>query len=388
MRLLIIIGLQLRCNDFICFYSVLAEKQGKVIMGKIEDIDKNFRIEKVGERELIFIDVTEEPFVLTGFYWFAEDGKFLRLPEKALSSMSEGVAFLAWHTSGGMLRFKTDSKSLALRAKLSEIPMMMHMPASGNSGFDLYEGSGINKTFLRNVMPAYNSDEIDVMLFENYDEKMREFTLYFPLYNGVKEIFLGFEQGSSIEAPSEFTISKPIVFYGSSITQGGCASRPGTAYTHFLTRWVDANMINLGFSGNARGELELAELISSIDMSVFVYDYDHNAPDVEHLSKTHQPFFDVIRKARPELAIIIVGRPDYDKNMRDSDLRRDVLYKTYSQALKSGDDKVFWVDGERLFGSDNRDSCTVDGCHPNDLGFYRMAEDILPILKRALSIKL
>ncbi len=354
-------------------------------MAKIETIDRNFETKKIGNKELIFTGITEAPFVLTGFYWFDKEKKFLRLPEKSLTLMSEGVAFLAWHTSGGMVRFRTNSTSLAIKAKLREVPMMMHMPATGSAGFDLYEGYGTNKIFWRNAKPEYNSDEIDTILFENETAEMREFTIYFPLYNGVKEISLGFDKGSDIEAPSEFTINKPVVFYGSSITQGGCASRPGIAYTHLLTRWLDANMINLGFSGNARGEREMAELIASIDMSVFVYDYDHNAPDVEYLKQTHKPFFEIIRKARPDLPIIIVGRPDYDKGAKDSDLRRDVIYRTYSDALNAGDERVFFVDGERLFGSDNRDACTVDGCHPNDLGFYRMAKTILPNIRRALS---
>ncbi len=357
-------------------------------MAKIEEIDKNFKTKQIGNKELSFTNIVDSPFVLTGFYWFDSEKKFCRLPEQSLSSINEGVEYLAWHTSGGMLRFKTNSANIAIKAKLKDIPMMMHMTAAGSSGFDLYEGIGIHKTFCSNARPEYNSDEIDMMIFEAKEKEMREFALYFPLYNGVNEISLGFDSDSDIEAPSEFAISKPIVFYGSSITQGGCASRPGTAYTHLLTRWLDANMINLGFSGSAGGEKEMAELIASIDMSAFVYDYDHNAPDIEHLQKTHKPFFDIIRQAQPNLPIIIVGRPDYDNGAEYNDLRRDVIYRTYSQALEKGDKNVFFVDGERLFGSRDRDSCTVDNCHPNDLGFYRMAEQIFPELCRAFNIRL
>ncbi len=353
-------------------------------MVKVEEIEGSFVDKDVSGRELVFTRISVHPFSLTGFYWFGEDGKFLRLLERSLPDMNEGVRYHSTHTSGGMVRFKANSSVIAIKAELTEPATMTHMPASGSAGFDLYIGSGVSKKFFRNVKPENNSTTIDAVLYEKAIDAAEEFTLYFPLYNGVKELFVGFAPGSVIEKPSEFAISKPIVFYGSSITQGACASRPGNAYTHFLTRWLDANLVNLGFSGSAKGEREMGELISKIDMSVFVYDYDHNAPDPEYLRQTHKPFFEIIRRGNPNLPIIIVSRPDYDKDPRDSDVRRDIVYKTYSDAINAGDNKVFFVDGERLFGSDNRDACTVDTCHPNDIGFYRMARTILPVIDRAL----
>ena len=198
---------------------------------------------------------------------------------------------------------------------------------------------------------------------------------------------LGFMPESSIEPTTKYEIPKPILFYGSSITQGGCASRPGNAYTHFLGRAVDAEIINLGFSGNGRGEIIMAEQIASLDLSVFVMDYDHNAPDAEYLKATHEPFFKYIRERHPQLPVIFVSKPDIDNDITNASIRKGIIYETYKNALENGDKNVWFVDGFKLFGDNNRDACTVDGCHPNDLGFYRMAETILPALKEALKNK-
>ena len=116
---------------------------------------------------------------------------------------------------------------------------------------------------------------------------MREYTLNLPLFNEIYELYIGVEKGSSLVSHNDYRIEKPVVFYGSSITQGVEASRPGTSYESVISRNIDCDYINLGFAGCAKGEEEIAEYISEIDMSAFIMDYDHNAPDSEHLKKTH-----------------------------------------------------------------------------------------------------
>ncbi|HBQ64448.1 MAG TPA: hypothetical protein DD727_05925 [Clostridiales bacterium] len=143
-------------------------------------------------------------------------------------------------------------------------------------------------------------------------------------------------------------------------------------------------MVNLGFGGGARGEPEVAELISSLAMSAFIMDYDHNAPDAEFLNKTHEPFFNIIRKAHPSLPVIIISRPDFDDDPCAAAARREVIRVTYRNALNAGDRHVSLINGQELFGETDRDACTVDTCHPNDLGFMRMAERIFPVVKQAL----
>ena len=210
---------------------------------------------------------------------------------------------------------------------------------------------------------------------------------FLPLYNGITKMEIGIEDNAEIaEAPEQKF--KPVCFYGSSITQGGCACTPGNNYTAMLARWLDFPQRNLGFSGSGRGEEIVARYISMLDLAAFVMDYDHNAPSIEHLENTHKRFFEIIREAQPELPIIFVSKPDFDPSPKVNADRRAVIYKTYSEAVAAGDKKVWFVDGETMFGPyeklNDRRACTVDGCHPNDLGFYRMADTIYPVLKEAL----
>ena len=180
-----------------------------------------------------------------------------------------------------------------------------------------------------------------------------------------------------------YTYTKPVLFYGSSITQGGCASHAGAEHVGAVCRWLDADHINLGFSGSARAEKPMQEYLASLDPSVFVLDYDHNAPNPEYLEQTHYPLYETIRKAHKTTPIIFITRPDFEVDAF-GDARRAVIYNTYCKAKNQGDDLVWFIDGETMFGSHERSACTVDTCHPNDLGFYRMATTIYPVLKEAL----
>ncbi len=351
----------------------------------IESIDPNFRLETIDGHELAFLDASLAPFHLTGFPFFAAEGEFCRLPRAEIPAMNSGVQGLAWHAAGGMVRFRTDSPVVAVHLELRAPVDMNHMPRSGSSGCDLYLGTGSAKSFCKTAIPGPGVKEYASLLFSGPGDEMRECTLNLPLHNGIRSIRVGLAPSAQVAAPAPFAVEQPILFYGSSITQGGCASRPGNAYTHVLARWFDANLINYGFSGSARGEQEMARLIARIPMRVLVYDYDHNAPSVEHLAATHALFFATIRTARPDLPVVMVGRPDFDGNPADSRARREIIRGTYDQARANGDARVLFVDGETLFGASDRDACTVDGCHPNDLGFMRMAEAIRPVLATALT---
>jgi lysophospholipase L1-like esterase len=351
---------------------------------KLEYLDPNFQAPELNGAQYAFVDVTKPPCRLSGLAWFGQEKQFRRLPANLVPATNEGVDYLSWHTSGAMVRFRTDSPNLAIRAELRDPATMPHMPASGSAGFDLYMGTGKTIKFHKNARPTNGETEVSGPLVENLSPQMRDFILYLPLYNGVKKLEIGISPEASLEAPSPFTYEKPILFYGSSITQGGCASRPGNAYTHLLTRWLDANLINLGFSGSGKGEPALAKAIASLDLSAFVMDYDHNAPNPEHLEQTHAAFFRTFRARRPDTPVVILSKCDFDSSPAANAARRDIIRKTYETARAEGDRNVYFVDGETLFGTHNRDACTVDGCHPNDLGFMRMAKGILPVLQTAL----
>ncbi len=346
----------------------------------ISTVDKNFMKGSIYEAEnLKWYSIHDAPLEIRGLC-VHEGTEFCRLPKGMLDDVSDGVRTLSWHTAGGRVRFWTDSSRIALRCESRNSGMMSHMPLSGSAGVDIY----LNGVFRSAIRPA----DTHGGFFEGECKPPKcgnEVELNLPLYNGICQLFIGVEEGSTVKAPRPYAIEKPVVYYGSSITQGGCASRPGNSYQGHIERWLDCDYINLGFSGNAKGEEIMAAHIAGLEMSAFVYDYDHNAPNPEHLERTHARFFEIVRKAQPLLPIVIISKPDGDGTSEDATRRREIIHATYAAAKKAGDRHVYFINGTDLFTQTDRDACTVDGTHPNDLGFYRMAQGICPVLKRALS---
>ncbi len=344
----------------------------------IEKIDPNFlKGSNLSSRSFDWKNAKDAPFELRGVIKNDEFG-FVRVPVEITDRLNENLAMLSRHTAGGRVRFATDAKAIAFRARPLNSGMMSHMPLTGSDGMDVY----VNGKFVFCVRPVGTGREWYEGMFENHLGRI-EVEVNLPLYNGISTLLIGTE-GGSVYAAQKYDYDVPVVYYGSSITQGGCASRPGNSYQGHISRWLNSDHINLGFSGNAKGEDLMAEYIASLDMSVFVMDYDHNAPSVEHLLNTHERFFKIIRNAKPNLPVVFVSKPDFDKAPEESIRRRQIILDTYRNALKNGDKKVWFVDGETLFGEKDRDASTVDGCHPNDLGFYRMAKYIYPAVREAL----
>ncbi|MBQ3079633.1 MAG: hypothetical protein IJC48_06515 [Clostridia bacterium] len=345
---------------------------------RIEQIDPNFLAgSNLAGRDFVWKDACNGEFELRGVMKDEESG-FIRIPRDVLTHFSEYVGILSTHTAGGRFRFRTNASAIAFRAKPLHSGMMSHMPLTGSDGLDVY----INGKFALCVRPVGTNCEWFEGMYQN-NQGEAEVEINMPLYNGIKTLLIGIEDGEVFPA-RKYTVEQPVIYYGSSITQGGCASRPGNSYQGFVSRELDTDHINLGFSGNAKGEKEMAEYIASIDSAAFVMDYDHNAPTSEHLQNTHEPFFKVIREKKPLLPVIFISRPNYESNPKESDIRRSIIYKTYENAVNAGDRLVWFIDGETLFGKEERDGCTVDGAHPNDFGFYRMAKTIAPVLKEAL----
>ena len=346
----------------------------------ITRIDPNFLKGTVfSEKEFTWYDLRSEPFEVRGLA-VCEGERFLRLPETLIPRFCEGLQVLAHHTAGGHVRLRTDAGRIAVRASsLYPDSIMNHMALTGSKGLDLYADG----EYCATIRPGITDEWFEGVC--ELKSGMKDVEINMPLYNGLTHLLIGIPAGATVLAPRPYRFNEPVVYYGSSITQGGCASRPGNCYQGFLSRWLDADQVNLGFSGNAKGELEMGEYIAGLPMCAFVYDYDHNAPDVAHLRRTHEPFFQTIRRARPTLPVIFVTKPDGERDAH-GDERRELIYATYEHARENGDAHVWFVDGRTLFGGADRGDCTVDGCHPNDLGFYRMAQAIYPALKEALSV--
>ena len=348
-------------------------------MSDITQFDKNFKIDTdLGRSDIAWHDPKKEPFSMYGVFF---DGEcYRRMPEEVAKNVSGGVYELAKNTAGGRVCFTTDSDFVAISYKRAALWKMSHMALTGSAGFDMYIRINGKETYYGVFVPNQSSAGYDSILKFPTKAK-REIIIRFPLYTGATQLVIGLQEGACLEKWGGYKIEKPIVFYGSSITQGACASAPGTDYASRVSRRFDANYLNLGFSGNAKGEDAMMEYIAGLEMSCFVYDYDYNAPNAAHLEKTHYKGYRKVRDAQPELPIVMMSAPNYDRLTQDQTVRRDVIAASYERAVAEGDKNVYFVDGKKYFATFNADSCSVDGTHPNDHGFFVMAEAVIDQMK-------
>ena len=350
----------------------------------LEKVDKNFLVEHKKEDGINFINIKEEPIKIHGLIYDDKLLRYERMNNDVADSISGHLSFLNGCTSGGRIRFRTNSEKLSLKVFLGKVWGLSYYSKTQAVSFSLY----INNHFYKLLSPSKEWSKKDESSFESTiifeDSKMKDIDIYFPLYTFIKDVFVGITNSSLIKEPKPYKYELPIVFYGSSTTQGGCASRPGNSYDAFLSQSLKFDYINLGFSGNGKAELEMAEYISKLQMSVFVYDYDYNAETVEELEKNHERFFKVIRKNNPTLPIILLPKPNDEPNEKIFKLRKEVIKKTYFNALNNKDYNVFYIELNSLYKGFWGKSHTIDGCHPNDLGFYLMAKEIKPILSKIL----
>ena len=352
---------------------------------KIEDIDKNLKVEtSLSVEDICFHDVRKDPFDLYGLYRAKEEPVFKRMPDNVATATSEGVERLAKNTAGGRVRFTTDSSYIAIKCAMPSITRFPHMTLTGTTGFDLYIDKNGKGIYAGTFMPPVDIQDGYESIFHFPDRASRSVTIHFPLYNEVSELHIGLQKDAALDHGAKYTYEKPVLYYGSSITQGGCASRPGNSYENIVSAKLDCDHINLGFSGSARGEDAIVDYMATLDFSIFVSDYDYNAPSVEHLRDTHEKMFLEIRRTHPATPVVFMSRPNFDIDVEQSVIRRDIIYQTFMNAQANGDRNVFFLDGECLFKDENRDACTVDGCHPNDAGFVRMAEAVARVMDSIL----
>lgn len=350
---------------------------------RIEDIDVNMKADTLGDVDVKFYDVRKAPFKIYGLYNPQTEDVFKRLPDEIGLNTNDGVARLYKHTAGGRVRFKTNSEFVALKVKLTysnKDALMYHMPFGSTSCFDMYADGKFIRLFAPTVKVSQIENDYEAIVHFG-DNNEKDIILNFPLYNGVSDLYVGLEPDASLCEGNEYKYTKPIVYYGSSITQGGVASKPSNAYEQMISKWIDADYINLGFSGSGKAEDIIADYVADMDMSVFVYDYDHNAPNAEYLNKTHEKMFKKVRAKHPNLPIILASRPGDSGEPEQVVARRKVINDTYQNAIANGDKNVYFIDGQTFFPDEYRDDCTVDRVHPNDLGFHFMAKKFYEIIK-------
>lgn len=342
-------------------------------MTEISKLDENFSIQTAyGRSDIDFYNVLEEPMTVYGVIY--ENGQFLRMPSSVSEKVSKGVFELSRHTSGGRVCFKTDSDFIAIDAQTCGIYILPTMAMLGSSGFDVYVREDGKQKYCGAFLPSVKKEPHIQSILNFPDRKMREIVINFPLYCGVRELSIGILQGSHMEKWSGYSRSVPMVLYGSSITQGACANAPGTCYASLLSRRFDIDYINLGFSGNGKGEPAMFEYLANLDMSLFIYDYDYNAPTPEYLKETHFAGYETIRKKHPDVPIIMATRPNFGAPTGNPLARRNVVAESYERAIALGDKNVYFADGQKYFADIFADGGTVDGCHPTDHGFRIMAK--------------
>jgi hypothetical protein len=339
--------------------------------------------------DAIWIEAHDRRLDLRGLAWVKENRKsFNRLPLRAEKRVRPPVWSLSRCPASARVCFRTDATRLEVRVTNSDCGPMPHMPATGQSGLALYGGEPYRLRPWSVAIPDLLNPHYERVLFENLEPGMREFTLYLPLYKPLEKLELGFNKGAKFEKVTPPALEKPVVFYGSSITQGGCASTPGADYVSTLGRLLNLDVVNLGYSGEGICDPEMAELMGELKASLYVFCSLGNTP-VAELPRKLPVFYRLLREKRPETPIVLLSRTGYSQSDHSrsclalSEAYRDIMIHFYSRMRRAGDRNVHFVDGEALipFGA----SCAhVDGCHPADHGFQVMAEHLAPFISKIL----
>jgi lysophospholipase L1-like esterase len=347
---------------------------------------------QLADSHILWYDARE--LVIEGRGWRDTEEFYDRLPARAKGVVRDPVWDLSRNSTGICVRFSTDATAVKVRWSLRDEQLALeHMPATGVSGVDLYirtEGGGWG--WLAVGRPSqYPANQKD--LVGGLPPGWHEFLLYLPLYNGVSSVQVGIASTYSIAKapPRPAERIKPICFYGTSIVQGGCASRPGMVHTAILGRRLDWPVINLGFSGNGPMELELARLMTELDPAAYVIDCLPNM-EAGQVTERALPFVKMLREARPDTPIILVenipyqGAPYLPGRYGAYTSKNAALRQAFQQMIETGIKGVLYLPCGNLLGHD--EEATVDGTHPTDLGFMRMADALEPVLRQALRVQL
>jgi lysophospholipase L1-like esterase len=357
---------------------------------KISRLDKNFRAPPMAPGpSFTWIDGGDRRLTVRGLPWFNENRPgYSRFPGRAQKKLREEVWSLAQCPAGGRICFRSNTPRMAVRVTNANPSGMPHMPATGQSGISLYAGAGRNCRPWSGASPDIAQPGYERPLFDTVTPEWRDFTLYLPLYNTLTKIEIGVAPGSLLKPPTPHRLAKPVVFYGTSITQGGCASLPGSDFVATTGRMLDVDVVNLGFSGNGRGDPAVAKLMAEIDASLFVLDYAANC-SVEGLTQTLPGFVQTLHKRHPKTPIALLSIIPYWRTawsapaLKHHEGLRDSMIHFYSEHRRKGHSYLHFIDGFALLPLGTSGS-TVDGGHPSDHGFQVMATNLAPQIERLL----
>jgi lysophospholipase L1-like esterase len=315
--------------------------------------------------------------------WDQTERYFDRLPAKAKGMVRGAVWNLSRHSAGMCVRFNTDATTISVRyALLSGGLAMPHMPATGVSGVDLYAQDDEGRWgWVAVARPT--AQTVKSQLASDLAPGLRQYMIYLPLYNGVESLEIGVPADAAFEAIRPRT-AKPIVYYGTSIAHGACASRPGMAFPSILGRRLNVPVINLGFSGNGRMEAEVGALLAELDAAVYCIDCLPNMQGPQ-VAERAEPLVRLLRQARPKTPIVLIedrtytNTPFFPSKRERHNGSRAALKNAYDRLTADGVKGLHYVEGEHLLGTDGE--AATDGSHPSDLGMMRMADSLEPILR-------
>ena len=340
------------------------------------------------DEDVKYRDVKEDPFRVYGLYNYKNEPVFKRLPDEIGLNVNPGVAQLYLNTAGGRVRFSTDSEYVVIRSYMSKIGHHNHMSLLGGAGFDLYEDDPVTgeSTYVGSFRPPYDMTDGYVSLYRFRDGgRFRYLTINFPTYSNVDRLEIGLQETATLGEGLTYRNKKPFVFYGSSITQGGCASRPGNNYISLVCRRLNLDYINLGFSGSGKGEPAAAELLAAVENpAMFILDYAANAQN-DGLRNTLSGFIDILRRKHPETPILMVSVTPWKTELEACEctpcrMEQTMLFlDELRRRREAGDENIHFLDGFSLYGADWTE-CTVDGVHATDLGFFMVAHKMAPVI--------
>lgn len=336
--------------------------------------------------EPVFYDARD--YVITGTVVKDAEKPWNRLPVELKDTLREELYDLGCNTAGMSVRFASNTTSIRVKWKSVLKRRMNHMTPTGIRGLDLYVLQDDSTwTFVSSVRPNVNSKNSNYSVVAGMLPKDREYMMYLPLYDGVDSLYIGVDSAAVISRPQIDLPrrEKPIVMYGTSILQGGCATRAGMAHTNILQRELNREVINLGFSGNARLDLPIAELMGSIDAGLYVIDVLPNNT-TENLRKNIEPFYRALRQANGDVPILFIESPlfpiyrfcpDVEKALRE---KNQALKEFYDRLVAEGQSDIYYMKGEDVLGDDVEG--TVDNYHFTDKAFRYFADRMLPLIEQ------
>lgn len=385
-------------------------------MSSIAELDKNMQGNfDYKEEEIRWISLQEPGVRVSGLLAFEEDGSLHRIPGKyreILGEVNENLVILGENSAGGQISFCSNTGCLWIRARLKAAPELCHMAPIGQGGFDCYVGRDrkdmvcLGVSMFELTKEEYQCEMVPREAVEDFragclaEDREREapvfeFLINLPLYCSVEHIELGIDQDAVIEPPSPYERQGSLVLYGTSITQGACATRPGLCYANLLARKLNLRTYNFGFSGNGLGEPEMGELLTEVSNPLlYVLDYEANAGDQKRhagcLESTLEPLIRQLKSTHRHTPVVVVSKFPYvfellSPGKKENWERLRHFQRETVERLKEELGGIWFIDGKELF-PEGVDGLTVDNVHPTDLGFACMTEKLLAELSGILQV--